>query len=66
MLSDQDKKEMLADAQDPARRQAFADSRRRVLGAMSWAEYFNFLKSVQNFFASPSMPHKITGEHFKL
>ena len=66
MLSDQDKKEILSDALDPSRRQVFVDSRRRSLGPMSWAEYFSFLKSVQNFFGFTSKPHKITGEHFKL
>ena len=66
MLSDQDKKDILADARDPRRRQAFADSRRRGLGPMNWVEYFVFLKAAQNFFSLPSKPHKITGEHFKL
>lgn len=66
MLSDQDKKDMLADAHDPARRQAFADSRRRSLEPMSWAEYFNFLKTTQKFFGLSVKPHKIVGEHFKL
>ena len=66
MLSDQDKKDILADANDPMRRQAFADSRRRALKPMSWAEYFNFLKTTQNFFALPAKPHKILGENFKL
>ena len=66
MLSGQDKKDMLADALDSGRRQAFADSRHKALGPMSWVEYFIFLKSTQNFFALPSKPHKITGDHFKL
>ena len=66
MLSDQDKKEMLEDAFDLKRGQAFADSRRRSLEPMSWEEYFSFLKTVQNFFPLPSKPHKITGKNFKL
>lgn len=66
MLSEQDKKEILEDSADPKRRQAFADSRRRALVPMSWAEYFSFLKAVQNIFILPSKPRKITGEHFKL
>ncbi len=66
MLSDHDKKDMLAGALDPRRRQAFADSRRRALAPMSWAEYFVFLKATQNFFGLPPKPHKITGENFKL
>lgn len=66
MLSDQDKRDMLADAHDPKRKEAFAESRRRVLARVSWAEYFSYLKNVQKFFALPSKPHKITGEHFKL
>ena len=66
MLSEQDKKEMLADAQDPKRRQAFIDSRNRALAPMSWVEYFAFLKTTQGFFGSSLRPHKITGEGFKL
>jgi len=66
MLSDQDKNDILADAQDQGRRQAFVESRRRSLKAMSWSEYFSFLKSVQAFFVLPHKPHKIIGEHFKL
>jgi hypothetical protein len=66
MLRPQDKKDMLADAHDPQRKRAFAESRRNSLRPLSWTEYFIFLKSVQNFFSVPAKPHKITGKHFKL
>jgi len=66
MLSDEDKKEMLVDAYDSKRKEAFADSKRRVLKPMSWAEYFNFLKTAANCFNFKSMPHRMIGENFKL
>lgn len=66
MLSDEDKKEMLADAYDAKRRVAFADSRSRSLKLMTWTEYLNFLKSMQNFITFPSKPQKTLGENFKL
>lgn len=66
MLSEEDKKDILRDALDPARRQSFSDSRQRAVSPMSWPEYFAFLKSTQNFFGTTAKPHKITGKNFKL
>jgi len=66
MLSDQDREDILADAHDPKRRRSFADSRRRAIAPMTWAEYFIFLRTTQNLFGLTSKPHKIIGENFKL
>ena len=66
MLSDEEKKEMLADARDPQRRVAFASSGSKRMTPMTWEEYFQFLKSVQNIFPQDRVPHKITGTCFKL
>ena len=67
MLSEQDKKEMIEDAHDPQRKEAFAKARKQSLEPMSWADYFSFLKNVQNLFPGQmkSRP-KIEGNLFKL
>jgi hypothetical protein len=67
MLSDDEKKEMLADAQSESRRKAFAQARSQVINKpISWAEYISFLKSVQNLFPQQKTLHKIEGKLFKL
>lgn len=66
MLSEEDKKDILADAHNPLRKQAFDESRQRAIKKMSWEEYFAFLKSTQNFFGLSAKPHKILGDNFKL
>ena len=66
MLNDQDKKDILADANNPQRRESFAQSRQKSLQPMTWKAYFDFLKKTQNFFGTLAKPHKITGKDFKL
>ncbi len=67
MLSDEDKKEMLEDAQNPQRRQAFAQARQESIKPMSWPEYFRFLKGVRNLFPYQQKPRRtIEGQIFKL
>ena len=66
MLSDKDKRDMLNDAQDPKRGQAFAQARLKSLEPMSWEEYMRFCTQVQPFFGQEAKPHKITGQFFKL
>ena len=67
MLSDEEKKEMLEDAKDQARRKAFAQARNRTLNQLvSGAQYLRFLQGVQNFFPHKKSPKKIEGAMFKL
>jgi hypothetical protein len=67
MLSDEEKKEMLEDAHNASRGNAFAQAReRRLSQPMSWQEYFQFLQTVQNLFPRPQSPHKTIGSYFKL
>ncbi len=66
MLSDQDKKEMLEDANNPLRAQAFAQARQRTMQPMTWKSYLHFLTSIQNLFPQQRVPHKIQGNTFKL
>ena len=66
MLSEQDKKDMLADARDQGRRKAFADARARSIKPIPWDEYLKFCQQVQTFFGFEAKPHKTEGSHFKL
>ena len=66
MLSEQDKREMLEDARNLQRREAFSQSRQRSLQPMSWQDYFQFLRSIQNIFPHTRSPHKTQGQVFKL
>lgn len=66
MLSDEEKREMLEDAHDPKRREAFAKARQKAQLRAGWPEYFAFLKSITNLFGRKTPPTKISGLHFKL
>ena len=67
MLSEDEKKEMLEDAHSKSRRKAFAEARGRIFNhPMTWAEYFRFLRSVQNLFPQQRLLKKIEGSKFKL
>ncbi|MBF0490567.1 MAG: hypothetical protein HQL15_08110 [Candidatus Omnitrophica bacterium] len=66
MLSEQDKKEMIEDANSLQRREAFAQSHQGRRKSMSWPEYFMFLKNIRNFFPQKRVLHKIKGDCFKL
>jgi len=66
MLSNEEKNEMLLDAKDLKRKEAFAQARHRSLQPMSWLHYFQFLNSLELLFPSSARPHKITGSQFKL
>jgi hypothetical protein len=67
MLSDDDKKQMREDAQNEDLRKAFADATARSHKPTTWANYFSFLKSIQNLFPQQRrLPKKIEGNFFKL
>ena len=67
MLSEEEKKEILADAQSESRRQSFAQASRRAKNQhLSGAEYVRFLQSVQNLFPRQKSAKKIEGNLFKL
>ena len=66
MLSEEEKREMLEDAQSAQRHQAFDEAKKRSLKPMSWEKYFQFLQSVQDIFPQQRSPHKIQGNSFKL
>ncbi len=66
MLSDEEKREMLEDAQSETRRKSFAQARQRSLTPMTGEEYIQFLQSVQNMFPQVSVPKPTLGTSFKL
>ncbi|MBI4308829.1 MAG: hypothetical protein HY591_00705 [Candidatus Omnitrophica bacterium] len=67
MLSDEEKMEMLQDARSESRREAFARARGNALNrSRTWAEYFSFLRSVQNIFPQKKSVKSIEGNNFRL
>ncbi len=67
MLSDEEKKEMLEDANSESRRVAFARARTVAINRpMTWDQYFRFLRGVQNLFPQQRSPKKVQGNRFKL
>ena len=66
MLSDQEKQEMLEDAQSESRRRDFAQARERSLTVMTGPEYVQFLENIARVLPHQQSSHKILGQHFKL
>ena len=67
MLSDDEKQEILADANDPQRRKDFAYARQLVEDRkLTTAEYIKFLTSTNKIFSQPRVFKKIEGSFFKL
>ena len=60
MLSEEEKKEMLADANDVSRRDSFRFSRNNSTSNMSFDEYLAFLDDVQQVFMPFKCSSKIT------
>ena len=50
MLSEEEKKEMLTDANDKSRRDSFRFSKKSNVQSISFDEYLNFLNDVQQIF----------------
>ncbi len=67
MLSDDEKREMLEDAQCKERGRSFAKARATVLDKkLTGPQYVAFLQSVQHMFPQPKVFKKIEGLMFKL
>ena len=67
MLSDDEKEEMLADAESKERRDSFAKARATVLDKkLTGLQYLAFLQSVQYLFPQSKSFKRIEGLTFKL
>jgi hypothetical protein len=67
-ISPQDRKEMLADARDPKRLEAFRKAKRlQEEVPVSLTDYYVFLKAINRFFPPDREPeNSIVGQDFRL